>query len=126
MGELRAQHRQRTEQRVLFVLALTQINIDHCAECLRRRLILRLTFDHFEEMIEGELISFGNQFALRSEMAVETALRQMTGGITSRIPTEANPFFKIITDAFATMLARVAWVTVLDFFTAIPKKTRIF
>jgi len=46
--------------------------------------------------------------------------------ITSRIPTEANPFFKIITDAFATMLARVAWVTVLDFFTAIRKKTRIF
>src|SRR5258707_1565912 len=29
--------------------------------------------------------------------AVETALRQMTGGHHLRIPTEANPFFKIIT-----------------------------
>jgi hypothetical protein len=50
-------------------------------------------------------------------MAVATAFR---------IRTEANPFFKIITDGFAKMLARVAWVTVLDFFMTIPKKPGTF
>ena len=54
---------------------------------------------------------------LRSETAVATAFR---------IRTEANPFFKIITDGFAKMLARVAWVTVLDFFMTIPKNPGTF